>query len=77
MQTVMYRNGVRYNEKIFKIEKELEQLLINNSKTLFGKNTIIIDAKKKIDSKSLGGSIPDCFLFLCGHVGKNSKGSNT
>ena len=63
MQTVLYRNSLRYKEKKFEIEKDFEQLLIDNSKTLFGKNTIIINAKKKIDSQFMGGAIPDCFLF--------------
>lgn len=63
MQTVLYRNSLRYTEKKFEIEKDFEQLLLDNSKTLFGKNTIIINAKKKIDSQFMGGAIPDCFLF--------------
>jgi predicted transport protein len=63
MQTVLYRSGLRYTEKEFRKEKEFENLLINNSKTLFGKDTLLIDAKKKIDSKFMGGVIPDCFLF--------------
>jgi hypothetical protein len=55
MQTVLYRNSLRYTEKKFKIEKDFEQLLIDNSKTLFGKNT-----KNKVDipkSITLTGSI--------------------
>jgi len=63
MQTVLYHNNIRYTENSFNKENEFEQLLINNSKTLFGKYTIIIDSKKKIDSQFMGGAIPDCFLF--------------
>ncbi|MGD2088485.1 MAG: DUF5655 domain-containing protein [Candidatus Aminicenantes bacterium] len=63
MQTVLYHNNVRYTENSFNKENDFEQLLINNSKILFGKYTIIIDSKKKIDSQFMGGAIPDCFLF--------------
>ncbi|MBS3776762.1 MAG: hypothetical protein KGY70_16310, partial [Bacteroidales bacterium] len=63
MQTVLYSNGKRFDEKLFKKEKDFEKLAIENSKTLFGKNSIIIDAKKKIDSQFIGGTVPDCFLF--------------
>ena len=63
MQTVLYKNGIRYIEKQFKSEAEFEKIVVDNSKTLFGKNSILIDAKKKIDSNALGGVIPDGFLF--------------
>ncbi len=63
MQTVLYKNGIRYTEKQFKSEAELEKIVVDNSKTLFGKNSILIDAKKKIDSDAFGGVIPDGFLF--------------
>jgi len=63
MQTVIYKSGIRYTEKQFKTEAELEKIVIDNSKTLFGQNSILIDAKKKIDSNSFGGVIPDGFLF--------------
>jgi hypothetical protein len=41
----------------------LENLLFANSKSLFGQSSILIEAKKKIDNKALGGTIPDAFLF--------------
>lgn len=63
MNTVIYRNGIRYSEKKFKIEADFERLVIENSKTLFGQHSIYIDAKKKIDNSSFGGVIPDGFLF--------------
>ena len=56
-------NGKRYNENKFGVEKDFEDDIVASSKTLFGKNTIYINAKKKIDSKSLGGTIPDGFFF--------------
>ncbi|MBT3382330.1 MAG: hypothetical protein HN778_18135 [Prolixibacteraceae bacterium] len=63
METVIYQNGLRYSEKEYKLEVEFEKLVVNNSKTFFGEKTIYIDAKKKIDNNSLGGVIPDGFLF--------------
>lgn len=63
MDTVIYRNAIRYNERQFKSETEFEVLVVDNSKTLFGLHSIYIDAKKKIDNNALGGVIPDGFLF--------------
>lgn len=63
MKTVIYQNGNRYSEKQFKLESEFERLVVENSIVLFGKNTIFIDAKQKIDNDSFGGVIPDGFLF--------------
>jgi predicted transport protein len=63
MQTALYFNNKRFTEKEFSKEKELEDLMFQNSKSLFGQNSIIIEAKKKIENKTLGGTIPDAFLF--------------
>ena len=63
MQTALYFNQKRFSEKEFSKEKELEDLMFNNGKCLFGQASILIEAKKKIDNKALGGTIPDAFLF--------------
>jgi len=63
MQTALYFNNKRFTEKEFSKEKDLEDLMFLNSKSLFGQNSIMIEAKKKIDNKTLGGTIPDAFLF--------------
>jgi hypothetical protein len=63
MQTALYLNNKRFTEKEFSKEKDLEDLMFLNSKNLFGQHSIIIEAKKKIDHKTLGGTIPDAFLF--------------
>ena len=56
-----------YNKvfKEFKFEKEIdfEKEVVVNSKLFFGSKTIYIDAKKKIEAKSIGKTIPDGFLF--------------
>ncbi|HKZ43517.1 MAG TPA: DUF5655 domain-containing protein [Anaerolineales bacterium] len=56
-------NGKRYIEHKFSSEKEFEDEVVEVSNILFGKDTIYINAKKKIESKSLGGTIPDGFFF--------------
>lgn len=50
----------RYN---YRLESELEDEVKENSKRIFGENTIYIDAKKKINSGELGKTIPDAFFF--------------
>lgn len=44
-------------------ESYFEEDIFSNSRILFGENTIYINAKKKIESKSLGGAVPDGFFF--------------
>lgn len=56
-------DGKKYTETRYSNEKEFEEDVIASSKVFFGKGTIFVNAKKKIDSKSLGGAIPDGFLF--------------
>lgn len=63
MKTVLYNKGNRYAERKFKLEKKFERLIFDNSKTIFGQGSILIDAKKKITTKHLGGTIPDAFLL--------------
>jgi len=63
METVIYQNEERYSEKHYELETDFERLVVDNSKILFGENTIFVDAKKKIDNNSFGGVIPDGFLL--------------
>lgn len=55
--------GSRLQEFEYKNEKDFESDISNNAKDLFGSKTIYINSKKKIESKSLGGTIPDGFFF--------------
>lgn len=63
MKSAIYMDGNRFIETEFLIEEEFEKMVKENSKILFGSKTIYFDLKNKIDSKSLGSSIPDGFLF--------------
>jgi predicted transport protein len=56
-------NGRRYTQFEYATERDFEEEIVASSKMLFGKNTIYINAKKKVDSKSLGGAVPDGFFF--------------
>lgn len=60
---ILFKNGKKYSECEYEKEEELEKEIVNNSKLFFGYNTIYIAAKRKIESKALGGSIPDGLLF--------------
>lgn len=44
-------------------ESDFEEEVFNRSKDFFGKNAVLINAKKKIGSEHLGNVIPDGFLF--------------
>jgi hypothetical protein len=56
-------NGVRFQQVSFQTEKEFEEDVASASKSLFGASTVFINAKRKLQSKSLGGTIPDGFFF--------------
>ena len=56
-------NGKRFRKTSFENEADFEEVIATSSKTLFGSDTIYIGAKKKLDSKTLGGTIPDGFFF--------------
>lgn len=59
----IYYNNNRYMEYMYRLESELEADVVNNSNMFFGSKAIYINAKRKIEARALGGSIPDGFLF--------------
>jgi len=63
MRSAIFFEGKRFEEEQWASEHEFEKLLVGQSKLLFGPNAIYIDAKKKIESRTLGGAIPDGFMF--------------
>lgn len=60
---ILYKDKTKFTEYKYPKEKDLEEEIISNSKLYFGRDTIYIDAKRKLEAKALGGSIPDGFLF--------------
>ena len=59
----LFANSKIYNQFQFEKEAEFEKEVVQNSKLFFGNSSIYIDAKRKIETKNLGNSIPDGFLF--------------
>jgi predicted transport protein len=63
MQAVVFHGGNRFTESSQASEKDFEELVRKNTKLLFGLSTIYIDLKTRIETISLGGSVPDGLLF--------------
>lgn len=63
MTTVVFHNSEKFNEFTYNQEKEFEDVVKKNSKLIFGAYTIYIDLKTRIDTISLGGSVPDGLIF--------------
>lgn len=59
----IFFQGKPYREFRFEKEADFEREIVNNASLFFGANTIYIDVKRKIETKNLGNSIPDGFLF--------------
>lgn len=60
---ILLKNNQTFREYNYLNEDEFEDEILQNSKLFFGKDTVLIESKKKIETKSFGGSIPDGFLF--------------
>jgi len=60
---ILIKNDVKYKQYEYKSEDEFEKEIVLNSRLFFGKSIIYIEVKKKIESRGLGGSVPDAFLF--------------
>jgi len=56
-------NGENFEQVIYTKEDAFEQLVAKNAGIIFGDKAIYIDAKKKVNTSSLGGTIPDGFLI--------------
>ncbi|MFC2016171.1 hypothetical protein ACFLUF_00465 [Chloroflexota bacterium] len=63
MESVVFHNNNKFTEFTYSSEHDFEGVMKNNTKLLFGTSTIYVDLKAKIDTASLGGSIPDGLLF--------------
>ncbi len=56
-------NNEIFDQVTYSQENDFEQLVLDNAATIFGDKAIYIDTKKKINTSSLGGVIPDGFLI--------------
>lgn len=63
MTTAIFHSNNKFTEFTYTYERDFEEVLRNNTQLLFGMSTIYIDLKAKIDTVSLGGSVPDGLLF--------------
>lgn len=61
-------DGVRYLETPPKDEDELEQMVVEHAQEIFGENSIYLDLKHKVKSKSGIGSIPDGYVIILGNT---------
>lgn len=57
-------DGVRYQEWTPTNEEELEQMVKEHAQEIFGENSIYLDIKHKLTSKSGVGSIPDGYVIV-------------
>lgn len=60
---IVFQNNKAYTEYQFDKEADFEREIVKHSKNFFGNRTIYIDVKKKIETKTLGNTIPDGYLF--------------
>jgi len=60
---VLFNENKKYYEFAYPKEEDIERDVIQNSQLFFGDKSLFIDAKRKIDSKFIGATIPDGFLF--------------
>lgn len=59
---ILLKDGVKYNLYNYKTEDELEKIIFDNYKNIFGENTILF-SKQKIITRSGIGTIPDGFIL--------------
>ena len=59
----IFLNNKSINSVNYKLEKNFEKDIVENHQIFFGKKSVYIDTKKKLDSSTLGGVIPDGFMF--------------
>lgn len=63
MSTVIFQNNNKFHEFNYSQEKDFEDVVRKNTKLIFGSSIIYIDLKARIETISLGGSVPDGLLF--------------
>lgn len=63
MQDLLLKDGVRYYQHTHEKEEELELLVKKYQKEIFGEDAILFDIRKKIQSATGIGTIPDAYLF--------------
>ena len=62
---ILYKDAVRYIEYQYKNESEIEDMIFEHSKNIFGEDSLLL-AKQKIRANSGIGTIPDAFVLSLG-----------
>jgi len=62
---ILYKDAVRYIEYRYKNESEIEEMIFEHSKNIFGEDSLLL-AKRKIRANSGIGAIPDAFVLSLG-----------
>jgi hypothetical protein len=63
---ILLIDGVRYEERMPATEDEFEQIVKEHAKDIFGEQSVYLDIKQKLKSKSGIGSIPDGYVIVLG-----------
>ena len=63
MSHVVLSNNEKFYQVVFTRENEFENKIRRNSTLIFGEKSIFLDVKNLVNTRSLGGAIPDGFLF--------------
>lgn len=63
MSVSVFLDGRNLPQVIYNREEDFEKLIVDNADTIFGKNSIYIDIKHRLESLSLGIAIPDGILI--------------
>lgn len=63
MYKIVDENGVLYSEYKYSDEAEYEKMVVANSDTIFGRQGIYFDIKKKIGKSKEGAAIPDGYYM--------------
>lgn len=63
MRNVILCENKKFNQVKYSSENYFEKRIKDNSKLLFGKDSVFLDLKNLVETRSLGGAVPDGFLF--------------
>ncbi len=63
MSSVAFHSNNKFAEYNYAFEKDFEDVIRKSTKLLIGTPTIYIDLKTRIETISLGSSVPDGLLF--------------
>ncbi|MFC1505725.1 DUF5655 domain-containing protein [Thermoproteota archaeon] len=63
MRAALFIKDTKFSENEFNKEEDLEKIVVEKAKLFFGTQTLYLNIKNKIDTRTIGSSIPDGVLF--------------